>query len=112
MRSIGRRRRSRAQDFEPDRFLLGVADVYETHEARLYEIDLDGWSAGAAIAPRLMHEFPKPWVGLNGACLVAPNMLIAAGMAELIWRVDLRDNSQASARVWLQHDSRKTARGE
>jgi hypothetical protein len=72
----------------PDRFLLGVADVYKTHEARLYEIDL------------------------NGACLVTPNLLMAAGMAELIWRVDPGDNSQASARIWLEHDSMKNRPGE
>jgi hypothetical protein len=60
----------------------------------------------------LLLEFPKPWVGLNGACLVAPDVLLAAGMAELIWRVDLGKNSQASARVWLRHDTMKNRPGE
>jgi hypothetical protein len=99
-------------EWKPDRFLLGVADVYATHEARLYEIDLNGWSVGAPIKPRLVLEFPKPRVGLNGACLVAPNVLLAAGMARLIWRVDLGDDSRASARVWLEHDSMKNRPGE
>jgi len=98
-------------EWRPERFLLGVADVYDTHEAKLYEIDLTGWSPGAAITPRLVLEFPKPWVGLNGACLVAPNVLLAAGAAELIWRVDLGDDSRASARIWLQHDSMKNRPG-
>ena len=40
-------------EWKPERFLLGVADVYDTHEARLYEIDLRSWSPGAPIAPRL-----------------------------------------------------------
>ena len=99
-------------EWKPERFLLGVADVYDTHEAKLYEIDLTSWSPGASIAPRLVLEFPKPWVGLNGACLVAPNVLLAAGMAGLIWRVDLTDGGGASARIWLQHDSMKNRPGE
>ena len=64
------------------------------------------------IAPRLVLEFPKPWAGLNGACFIAPNVLLAAGMAELIWRVDLTDEGDASARIWLQHDSMKNRPGE
>ncbi len=50
---------------------------------------------GAPVAPRLALEFPKPWAGLNGACLVAPNVLLAVGMAGLIWRVDLGDDAGA-----------------
>jgi hypothetical protein len=99
-------------EWKPERFLIGVADVYDTHKAKLYEIDLTGWSPAASIAPRLVLEFPKPWVGLNGACFVAPNVLLAAGMAELIWRVDLTADGNASARVWLQHDSMKNRPGE
>ena len=99
-------------EWEPERFLLGVADVYDTHQAKLYEIDLTGWSAGAPIVPRLVLEFPKPWVGLNGACFVAPNVLLAAGAAGLIWRVDLDADGRASARIWLQHDSMKNRPGE
>ena len=99
-------------EWKPERFILGVADVYRTHEARLYEIDLRGWSPGTPIAPRLVLEFPKPWVGLNGACLIAPNVLLAAGIANLIWRVELGDNAHASARIWLQHDSMKNRPGQ
>lgn len=99
-------------EWKPDRFLLGVADVYDTHEAKLFEVDFGDWSPGSPISPRLMLEFPKPWVGLNGACLIAPTVLLAAGMAGLIWRVDLRDHGGASARVWLQHDSMKNRPGE
>jgi hypothetical protein len=97
---------------QPDRFLHGVADVYDTHQARLYEIDLTGWSPGNAITPRLVLELPRPWAGLNGACFVAPNVLLAAGAAELIWRIDLADDGGAAARVWLQHDSMKNRPGE
>ena len=96
----------------PDRFVLGVSDVYDTHKARLYEIDLTGWPPGASIAPRLMLEFPQPRVGLNGACFVAPNVLLAAGIAQLIWRVDFTEDGGASARIWLQHDSMRNRPGE
>ncbi len=99
-------------EWMPDRFLLGVADVYDTLEANLYEIDLTDWSPGAAIAPRLVLVFPEPRVGLNGACLVAPNVLLAAGVVGLIWRVDLDDAARASARIWLRHDSMKNRPGE
>ena len=94
-------------EWEPERFLLGVADVYDTCEAKLYEIGLGGWSPGLPISPRLVLEFPEPWAGLNGACFIAPNVLLAAGVAGLIWRVDLGDASRASARIWLQHDSNR-----
>ena len=97
---------------KPERFLLGVADIYDTQLARLYQIDLRTWSPGATISPRLVLEFPKPWVGLNGACFVAPSVLLAAGAAELIWRVDISDDLTASARVWLRHDSMKNRPGE
>ena len=98
-------------EWKPERFLLGVADVYETREARLYEIDLGGWSPGSPIAPRLVLRFPEPLSGLNGACLIAPDVLLAAGMAGLIWRVDL-GASGATARLWLRHDSMKNRPGE
>ena len=99
-------------EWKPERFLLAVADVYETHESRLYELDLRGWSPGASIEPRRMLEFPKPWAGLNGGCMIAPNVLLAAGMADLIWRVDLGEDGSASARIWLQHDTMKNRPGE
>ena len=99
-------------EWEPERFLLEVADVYDTREAKLYEIGLGGWSPGLPISPRLVLELPEPWAGLNGACFIAPNVLLAAGVAGLIWRVDLGDATRASARIWLQHDSMKNRPGE
>ena len=99
-------------EWRPERFLLGVADVYETRQARLYEIDLTGWVPGERISARLLLEFPQPFSGLNGACLVAPDVLLAAGIAGLIWRVDLSESSAPSARIWLQHDTMKNRPGE
>ena len=98
-------------EYKPERFLLGVADVYETLEAKLYELDLSDWSPGAPVAPRLLLTFPEPKVGLNGACLIAPDVLLAAGMAKLIWRVDL-DGERPAARVWLRHDNMDNRLGE
>ncbi len=99
-------------EWKPDRFLLGVADVYATKESRLYELDLTGWSPGSPVSPRLVLKFPEPKVGLNGGCMIAPDVLLAAGMAGLIWRIDLGDDGNASARVWLQHDTMKNRPGE
>ncbi len=61
---------------------------------------------------RTKAEIPNPWAGLNGGCLIAPNVLLAVGMAELIWRVDLGEDGGASARIWLQHDSMKNRPGQ
>ena len=99
-------------EWRPERFLLGVADVYDTHESRLYELDLARWRPGAPVTPRHILDFPKPWAGLNGGCFLAPNVLLAAGAANLIWRVDLSDDGSASARIWLRHDTMKNRPGE
>ena len=97
----------------PDVFLIGSADVYKTHEAQLYRLDLRGWTPGGKIEPQLVLTFPEPKVGLNGGCLIAPDVLLAAGAANLIWRVDLpADGGHASARIWLQHDDMKNRPGE
>jgi hypothetical protein len=99
-------------EWKPDRFLVGVADVYRTHESWIYELDMRGWTEGNAVQPRLVLQLPEPKSGLNGACMLAPNVLIAAGMANVLWRVDLAEDGAASARVWLQHDSMKNRPGE
>ena len=98
---------------DPDVFLIGTADVYKTHAARLYRLDLRGWASGREVEPRPVLDFPEPRVGLNGGCLIAPGVLLAAGAADLIWRVDLpKDGGRASARVWLRHDTLKNRPGE
>ena len=98
---------------DSDVFLIGSADVYKTHEAQLYRIDLRGLAPGREIEPELVLDFPEPKVGLNGGCLIAPDVLLAAGAANLIWRVDLPANGgQASARIWLEHDNMKNRPGE
>ncbi len=99
-------------EWRPDIFILGVGDVYESHEARIYAIDLRSWSPGEPISPRLVLDLPEPFSGLNGGTLIAPNVLLAAGMANVIWRIDLSDDGSAAARVWLQHDTLKNRPGE
>ena len=98
----------------PDVFLIGTSDVYGTRESRLYRMDLRAWSPGESIiGPQLVLEFPEPKVGLNGGCLIAPDVLLIAGAANLIWRVDLPGNGgEASARVWLQHHNMKNRPNE
>ena len=100
-------------EIDPDVFLIGTSDVYGTRESRLYRMDLRAWSPGESIGPQLVLEFPEPKVGLHGGCLIAPNVLLITGAANLIWRVDLPKNSgEASARVWLQHDNMKNRPSE
>jgi hypothetical protein len=99
-------------EWRTDRFLVGVADVYRSREARIYEVDMRGWSAGRRIEPRLVLELPEPKVGVNGGCLLAPDVLLTAGAADVIWRVDLAPDGNASARIWLQHDTMKNRPGE
>ena len=98
---------------DPDVFLIGTSDVYGTREAKLYRLDLRSWSPGESIRPQLVLDFPKPKVGLNGGCLIAPDILLIAGAANLIWRVDLpKSGGGTSARIWLQHDNMKNRPGE
>ena len=98
---------------DPDIFLIGTSDVYRTRELRLYRMDLRAWSPGESIEPQLVLELPAPKVGLNGGCLIAPDVLLIAGAADLIWRVDLPKNGgETSARVWLRHDNMKNRPGE
>ena len=98
---------------DPDVFLIGTSDVYGTRESRLYRLNLRAWSPGGSIEPQLVLEFPEPKVGLNGGCLIAPDVLLIAGAADLIWRVDLPKNGgEATARVWLQNDNMKNRPGE
>jgi hypothetical protein len=98
---------------DSDVFLIGTSDVYGTREARLYRLNLRAWRPRESIEPQFVLEFPEPKVGLNGGCLIAPDVLLIAGVTDVIWRVDLPKNGGvASARVWLQHDNMKNRPGE
>ncbi len=95
-----------AVEIEHDVFIVSLSDLYSTHESHLARVDLNGWSAGAAVSPEIVLTFDDRVRGLNGGCLVAPGVLLLADcFAGFIWRVDLADDGTASARVWLAHDT-------
>ena len=98
---------------EEDVFYLTASDVYKTRISQLYRLDFRGWNPGDAIRPEFLLEFPEPKVAMNGSCLLAPNVLLAAGATSLIWRVDLPvDGKPTSARIWMEHDNMKMRPGE
>jgi sugar lactone lactonase YvrE len=84
---------------EPDIFYVITAG-----QAAMERFDLRGWVPGAPAKPIRVLTFDRP-AGLNGACLIAPRViLLADSLAGLIWRVDLADDGlTATASVWLQH---------
>ena len=92
---------------DPDIFYLLVGELYTTHEAYLYRLDLRCWTAGSPARPEKVCSFPKETRGPNGCCMVGPKtMLVADCFASLIWRLDLADDGAApSFSVWLKHDS-------
>ena len=84
---------------EPDIFYVSTVD-----QATLERFDMRGWVPGAPAKPTRVLTFDQP-AGLNGACLLAPRViLLADSLAGLIWRVDLADDGlTATASVWLHH---------
>ena len=92
---------------ERDIFYLLTGNIYTTHDAYLYRLDLRDWVPGAPVHPELVLKFPEQARGVNGCCLVAPGVILVADcFASLIWRVDLNGTGgNPSARVWLEHAS-------
>ncbi len=94
-------------ELEPDVFLLLSGDFYQSHRSFLHQLDLRNWKSGKPIALETICQFPEQARGINGACLLAPGIvLVADSLAGLIWRVDLpSDGSKPSFQVWLEHES-------
>jgi alkylhydroperoxidase family enzyme len=94
-------------EIEPDIFLICASNLYTTHEAYLYRLDLRDWQPGSPVEPTMVFRFPDAAKGLNGMCLLAPGAaLVADCFASLIWRVDFQPGGQEmQARVWLEHES-------
>ena len=94
-------------ELAPDVFLLLCGNLYTTHESFAHLIDLRDWKAGSPVVPRLLCRFPAEARGLNGCCVVVPDVIfIADCFASLIWRMNLAaDGSEPSIQVWLKHDS-------
>ena len=84
---------------EPDIFYVGTVN-----QATLERFDMRGWVPDAPAKRTRVLTFDQP-AGVNGACLIAPRViLLADSLAGLIWRVDLaNDGLAATASVWLQH---------
>jgi hypothetical protein len=91
----------------PDVFIISLTEAYTTHESHLARIDFTGWEPGTPVSPEVFYTFGDRVRGLNGSCLLGPNvMAIADCFAGLIWRVDLTDDARnAAARVWLEDDT-------
>ena len=95
-------------EIEPDIFYVSTGNIYTTHEGYLHRLDMRGWAPGQPLKLATVFQFPDTARGLNGACLIAPKvMLVADSFASLIWRVDLpaEDGGRPTARIWLQHES-------
>jgi hypothetical protein len=94
-------------EVEPDIFYIATSNLYTSHESYLHRLDMRDWVPGKPVNPKVILEFPETARGLNGCCLIAPNViLIADCFASLIWRVDLPPaGGKATARAWLKHDS-------
>jgi hypothetical protein len=91
----------------PDVFIISLTEAYTTHESHLVRIDFNGWTPGTPTSPEVIYTFDDRVRGLNGSCLLGPNvMAIADCFAGLIWRVDLADDlCSADARIWLCDDT-------
>jgi hypothetical protein len=87
---------------EPDLFYVSTLGV-----ATIERFDLRGWTPGTPAKRTLVLSFDDFNAGLNGSCLLAPNVILVADCAVgLIWRVDLtEDGLAAKASVWLRHES-------
>ena len=93
-------------ELDPDVFIVCTGNVYTTHENYLHRLDLRGWSPGAPVKPETVLQLPAEARGLNGACALAPTVMLAADcFAGLVWRIDFAPDGRPHASVWLKHDS-------
>jgi hypothetical protein len=83
---------------EPDVFIIGLSDLYSTHESHLARVDLNGWTPGKPVTPEIIFTFDERARGLNGSCMLGPGVLLVADcFAGLIWRVDLTDGGRTAS---------------
>lgn len=92
---------------QPDVFHVSTSDGHPAHGSFLHRLDLRRWNPGEPVRAGTVLQFGDPAAGLAGSCLLAPGViLLADSLAGLIWRVDLpADRGNATARVWLRHDT-------
>ena len=91
----------------PDVFIISLTEAYTTGESHLLRVDFTSWKPGTPVLPEIIYTFDDRARGLNGSCLLGPNvMAIADCFAGLIWRVDLTEDTRgATARLWLKDDT-------
>jgi hypothetical protein len=59
----------------------------------LVRIDFTGWTPGAPVSPEVICAFDDRVRGINGSCLLGPNVLAVADcFAGLAWRIDNADD--------------------
>ena len=94
-------------EIEPDVFLVSTSNLYTSHESFLHRLDLTGYEPGSPVRPETVFRFPEGARGLNGSCLLGPDVVLVADcFAGLIWRVDLQPGGRdIQARVWLAHET-------
>ena len=94
-------------EIAPEVFYLHTCNLYTSHEGFLHRLDLRGWTPGTPVNPETVLRFPALARGLNGSCLIAPEILLIADcFAGLIWRVDFaEDDRKPTVQVWLKHAS-------
>ncbi len=93
----------------PDVFCVFTSNIYTTHESYLQVVDLNGWAPGTCVETKTVFRFPEEARSLNGGCLIASNVMLAADcFGGCIWRIDLPGEGVRgvpTARVWLRHHS-------
>jgi hypothetical protein len=92
-----------------DVFYVDTTNLRTDHASSLQRIDLRHWKPGMPVLVQHVLKFPFPVYALNGADLMAPNVMLVADDFGLIWRVDLSaDGMKGTARVWLKDPSMNT----
>ncbi len=91
---------------EEDVFLVCASNLYTSHDAYLYKLDLRGWGPHRAVSPEMLFRFPDAARALNCNCMLDRQVMLASdGFGSRIWRVDLDAGyTKPAARVWLEHD--------
>src|SRR5262249_34837214 len=64
----------------------------------LQRVDLRHWAPGMPVPVDQVLQFPAPVSSANGSCLLAPDVLLVADSAGLIWRAALSDDGRTATR--------------
>ena len=94
-------------EVKPNVFLVCASNLYTSHEAFLYKLDLSSWQLGRTVEPELVVQFPTSARSLNCSCMLhSDSLLVSDGFGSRIWRVDLGSQGAApKVQVWLEHET-------